>query len=169
VLPTPTQTSTRSTPASSAHLGSKRARETIAPQPQYLQHPSHTGSESEEQSEEDEPPLTVGDITRATASCVWTLRMADESKWYPPQRELLAGPFWTSTQRLFHRALFHGRFQFYDHRQLRMDRLARAVPTNVDTLEAHFSYMPGLLNIFTLPGYYIEDWAEIFYSTVWIP
>jgi len=46
--------------------------------------------------------------------------------------------------------------------------MARAVPMDVNAFEQYFSYMPGMLGLFTLPGHYIQHWIETFYATAFV-
>ncbi|RLM85619.1 hypothetical protein C2845_PM04G04340 [Panicum miliaceum] len=58
--------------------------------------------------------------------------------------------------------------QVQPHRRLVMSTMARAVPMAVESFQQYFNYMLGMLDLFTLPGHYILDWVEIFYSRVFI-
>ena len=169
VQPPQTQAPPRATPPSSARRGQKRTRQAPVSQPQPQTPVSESGTESEEGAPSVLP--TVSTIARATTSLLWKLRFADEEKWFPRERATPAGrPFWTPLQQVFHRAYYHARtVLFPQHRHMVLEKLAAAVPMSLDEFEDYFTYLPGLLDVFTLPGNYVEDWVMIFYVTAWIP
>jgi hypothetical protein len=155
-------------PASTARSGRKRTREEPQRQQQQPseQQPEGSGSESEVVA----PRLpSVKTILKGSSQFVWKYRFHDRDLWFPEQRQTPDDhPFWTELQQRFHRAYHHTRTQVQPHRRLVMNTMARAVPMAVESFQQYFNYMLGMLDLFTLPGHYILDWVEIFYSTVFI-
>jgi hypothetical protein len=107
---------------------------------------------------------------KGSAQIVWKYRFYDMDLWFPEQRQTPEKfLFWTELQHRFHLAYYHARTQIQPQRRLVMSTMAQAVPIALDEFERYFSYMPRMLDLFILPGHYIEDWVQIFYSTVFVP
>lgn len=108
-------------------------------------------------------------LKKATAAQVWHYKHKKYEMWYPATRQTPETHLgWTPMQWSFLRAMDASHIQLFNHRVINVSTLAQASSLTVEEMTAYLKYIPGLLQILTLPGQYHRKWVLQFYADVWI-
>jgi hypothetical protein len=89
-------------------------------------------------------------------------------EWQPQPRDTTVDVwFWTVLQASFHESYRHRGHRLFSHRVLDWESISQqAGGADIESQFAHFRGLPGLLEVGQ--NRYIEDWARVFYNTVWV-
>jgi hypothetical protein len=106
------------------------------------------------------------DLQHATVARVRRLRHVPVESWLPAQRDPAAADlFSTRIHESFFQAHMSAQIALRAHRLL--DLPAFLLAASADS-EVHLSYLPWLLTLLTTSGRFVEEWARVFYASVWI-
>jgi hypothetical protein len=106
------------------------------------------------------------DLQHATAARVRRFKHVPMESWLPAQRDPTAADlFSTRIHESFFQAQMSAQIALRAHRLL--DLPAFLLAAGADS-KVHLSYLPRLLTLLTTSNRFVEEWARVFYASVWI-